>query len=220
MKDILTSELVKLCAVDPDELSKAYAFWSRDSELLRLFDARSARLHSAKGIKEFIEKALEEDSPANHYFTIRALDDNRLLGDINLDVINWGARDSFVGIGICNREDWGKGYGTDAMNIILRFAFTEINLRRVTLSVFEYNPRAIHSYEKAGFRHEGRVRGALLRDGKRWDIFYMGILYEEWMEKNHEHLTEKSTASRFDSFGSAPQEETGTTQGRLEPALR
>jgi RimJ/RimL family protein N-acetyltransferase len=59
-------------------------------------------------------------------------------------------------------------------------------LRRVTLTVFEYNPRAIRSYEKVGFCHEGRVRGALLREGKRWDILYMGILNEDWKEKNHD----------------------------------
>ena len=68
------------------------------------------------------------------------------------------------------------------MNIVLRFAFTEINLRRVTLTVFEYNPRAIRSYEKTGFKHEGRLRGALLRDEKRWDVLYMGIRREDWME--------------------------------------
>lgn len=195
MKDILKGELVRLSAVDAEELARAYAKWTRDSELTRLFDARATRLHSAKSIKDFFEKEIEEESPAHHFFTIRSLADNRLLGDINLDVINWGARDSFLGIGICDRADWSKGYGTDAMKVILRIAFTEVNLRRVTLSVFEYNPRAICCYEKAGFQHEGRVRGALLRDGKRWDILYMGILYNDWMEKNHEQTTASRTAS-------------------------
>jgi RimJ/RimL family protein N-acetyltransferase len=67
------------------------------------------------------------------------------------------------------------------MNVLLRFAFHEINLRRVTLTVFEYNPRAIRSYEKAGFYHEGRVRCLLNREGRRWDLLYMGILREEWL---------------------------------------
>jgi RimJ/RimL family protein N-acetyltransferase len=185
MKDIFKGELVRLSAFDHEELGKAYAGWTRDSELQRLFNSEASALHSAKAGVDFFEKMIKEDSPANHFFSIRKLDDNRLLGDINLDVINhWGSRDSFVGLGIGNREDWGKGYGTDAMKIILRFAFTELNLRRVTLTVFEYNPRAIRSYEKAGFCHEGRLRGALLRDGKRWDMLYMGILCDDWKEKN------------------------------------
>lgn len=185
MKDILKGELVRLCAVDHEELGKAYALWNRDSELKRLMDLSAARLNSAKAEFDFFKKMVEEAKPENNFFTIRALGDNRLLGDIGLDVINnWGSREAFVGLEIGNRNDWGKGYGTDAMKIMLRFAFTEINLRRVTLNVFEYNPRGIRSYEKVGFQHEGRTRGALLKDGQRWDMLYMGILRDDWMVKN------------------------------------
>jgi RimJ/RimL family protein N-acetyltransferase len=186
MKDIFTGELVRLSAFDSEELGKALAHWTRDSELQRLFNGGASRLDSTKAITDFLEKMLKESSPANNFFSIRKLDDNQLLGDIGLDVINnWSSRDSFVGLGIYDRTNWGKGYGTDAMKIMLRFAFTELNLRRVTLSVFEYNPRAIRSYEKVGFHHEGRQRGALLRDGKRWDMLYMGILAEDWKELQH-----------------------------------
>jgi RimJ/RimL family protein N-acetyltransferase len=69
------------------------------------------------------------------------------------------------------------------MKIILRYAFTELNLQRVSLNVFEYNPRGVRSYEKAGFSHEGRERGLLLREGKRWDVIFMGILREEWLKQ-------------------------------------
>ena len=65
--------------------------------------------------------------------------------------------------------------------LILRYAFLELNLQRVSLDVFDYNQRAIRSYEKAGFTLEGRQRGVLLREGKRWDLVYMGILREEWL---------------------------------------
>ena len=185
MKDVFTGKLVRLSAFDHEEMGNAYAGWMRDSELQRLFGGHISALHSAKSEIKFFEKIADGGDPASHFFSIRRLDDDRLLGDINLDVINqWGSRDAFVGISVCDRNDWGRGYGTDAMEIILRFAFTEINLRRVTLNVFEYNPRAIRSYEKAGFSHEGRLRGALLRDGKRWDMLYMGILAEDWKEKN------------------------------------
>jgi RimJ/RimL family protein N-acetyltransferase len=171
--------------MDHEEIGKAFSRQARDSELMRLMATSPTRPHSAKATTKFFEKMIEENSPAHHFFSIRAMEDNRLLGDIDLDVINdWGSRDSFVGLGIYNREDWGKGYGTDTMKIILRFAFTEINLRRVTLAVFEYNPRAIRSYEKAGFRHEGRLREFLFKDGKRWDMLYMGILCDDWKEMN------------------------------------
>jgi RimJ/RimL family protein N-acetyltransferase len=111
---------------------------------------------------------------------IRALEDDRLIGDTGLDGVRWSHGDAFVGIGLGERQYWNKGYGTDAMRIILRFAFTELNLHRLTLNVFEYNRRAMRSYEKAGFAVEGRQRGWIHRDGNRYDLIYMGLLRSEW----------------------------------------
>lgn len=183
MKDILKGELVRLSALDADELSKAFTRWSRDSEFKRLLDSNAVRMNSEKVAQKWLEKEIDEQSVNQHWFSIRALADDKLLGDIDLFVANWTGRDAFVGLGIGEREFWGKGYGTDVMRVILRYAFTEVNLNRVTLNVFEYNPRAIRSYEKAGFRHEGRVRQFLNKEGRRWDMLFMGILREEWMKQ-------------------------------------
>ena len=186
MKNILKGRLVHLAAVDPEEVSKSFAAWNRDSEYKRLLDTEPPRLHSTKAVKDWMEKELEKYSDTMYWFTIRSAADNQLLGDINLDVVGWNSRDAFVGLGIGPRDFWGKGYGTEAMQLALQFAFTELNLHRVTLTVFEYNPRAIRSYEKAGFRLEGRLRGAILREGRRWDVLYMGVLRDEWRE-HHDH---------------------------------
>jgi len=190
MEDLFKGKLVRLAGIDPEEVSKSFAQWNRDSEYMRLLDAEPPRLHSTKAIKEWLEKEFEKATDM-YWFAIRALEDDRLLGDLTLSVINWGSRDAFVGIGIGEREFWGKGYGTDAMHLILHYAFTELNLRRVTLNVFEFNQRAIRSYEKVGFRLEGRQRQYIQREGRRWDILYMGILREEWMEENGNKTTDK-----------------------------
>lgn len=70
----------------------------------------------------------------------------------------------------------GKGYGTEATKLVLRYAFDTVGLHRVELEVFEFNARAIRAYEKAGFVVEGRRRAALLWDGERYDAFVMGAL--------------------------------------------
>ncbi len=183
MKDLLKGKLVTLVALDVDEVSKHWAEWNRDSEFKRLLDTSPPRLHSAKTIKDWLDKELTEGKNNLFWFTIRSSADQRLLGDISLEVVHWNHREAFVGLGIGQRDFWGKGCGTEAMQLILEYAFLELNLHRVTLNVFEYNPRAIRSYEKAGFRHEGRLRGCLLREGKRWDMLYMGILREEWLNR-------------------------------------
>jgi RimJ/RimL family protein N-acetyltransferase len=180
-KDLLHGGLVYLTVEEPETMSKLFSQWSADSEYSRLLDWDPARRISTRNSKKWLEKDMEIE---NHYmFTIRTLDGDKIIGEIGLDGIRWNHGDCFVGIGLGEREFWGKGYGTDAMKIILRYAFTELNLHRVSLDVFEYNPRGVRSYEKAGFVHEGRERSLLLREGKRWDVLYMGILREEWFKQ-------------------------------------
>jgi RimJ/RimL family protein N-acetyltransferase len=180
-ENLLRGELVRLTREEPETLARLESQWLGNSEYYRLLDWEPARQVSSKATQKWIEKQYENDD--NYNFAIRALADDRLIGGIGLDGVRWTHRDSFIGIGLGDREYWGKGYGTDAMKVILRYAFTELNLRRVTLDVFEYNQRAIRSYEKAGFIVEGRQRGQILREGRRWDVFYMGILREEWEQK-------------------------------------
>ena len=184
MKDIFTGKLVRLSAFDPEEMSKAIPRWNRNSEYFRLLNSSARPMYSSKSAAKWLEEEVSEMSLESYYFSIRTLAEEKLIGEANLDVVNWPGRDAFVALGIGEPEYWSKGYGTDVMNVLLRFAFMEINLRRVSLGVFEYNPRAIRSYEKAGFRHEGRLRSLLLREGRRWDNLFMGILREEWLERN------------------------------------
>jgi RimJ/RimL family protein N-acetyltransferase len=184
MKDIFAGKLVRLSAFDPEEMSKMLTRWNANSEYFRLLNSSARQMYSVKSMTKWLEEEVGEMSLESYYFSIRTLAEDKLIGEIGLDVVNWPGRDAFVGLGIGETEYWSKGYGTDVMNVLLRFAFTEINLRRVSLGVFEYNPRAIRSYEKAGFRHEGRLRGLLNREGRRWDNLFMGILREEWLELN------------------------------------
>ena len=111
------------------------------------------------------------------------IEDARLIGEISLDGVQWHHGDTFIAIGIGERDYWNRGYGTDAMRVMLRYAFCELNLHRISLNVFGYNYRALSMYEKIGFQHEGRQREYLYRDGRRWDLIYMGILNSEWKEQ-------------------------------------
>jgi RimJ/RimL family protein N-acetyltransferase len=178
--NLLVGKFVRLCAFNATTDAELFSQQSRDSEYMRLLDSSVVQMWTTKQTTQFIEKEFETESTSMFAFAIRTLEDNHLVGEIDLSGINWASGEAIVGIGISNRNDWGKGYGTDAMCILLRFAFTELNLHRVFLNVFEYNPRAIRSYEKCGFKHEGRQRQVLNREGRRWDLIFMGILKEEW----------------------------------------
>lgn len=179
---LFTGERVRLAAIDGQKDADAVAAWSRNAEFLRLFDSNPARFWTVKKFRENLEEVQgkDEPKPAEYPFVIRALADDRLLGLMDLEIPDWPHRDAWVSIGLGDRADWGQGYGTDAMRVMLRFAFIELNLHRVSLSVFEYNPRALRSYLKIGFVVEGSLRERLRRDGRRWDMLLMGVLREEW----------------------------------------
>ncbi|PYE45561.1 ADP-ribose pyrophosphatase YjhB (NUDIX family) [Paenibacillus barcinonensis] len=113
-------------------------------------------------------------------FTLRTLDDNRFLGFVAIYRIEWNNRSAQLAIGIGEERDRGKGYGSDALALILRYAFHELNLNRIALDVIEYNEAARKAYLKAGFREEGRHRAAVLRDGTQYDLISMSILSAEW----------------------------------------
>ena len=183
--DLLTGKLVRLAALNSENDVAALARWDLDSEYLRQLDSRPQLPRRAGKIKEAIEKVQQED-PNTIELSVRTLADDQLIGFVAFDGINWQHGDTFVGIGIGDPAYRGNGYGTDAMRVMLRYAFAELNLQRVQLNVFSYNERAIKSYLKIGFIVEGRQRGMLLRDGQRWDFVYMSVLRDEWLAKNND----------------------------------
>jgi RimJ/RimL family protein N-acetyltransferase len=225
--NLLRGCLVRLSAEDPEPLAAGLSRWWRDSEFFRLLSFHASPMFSPKHVREWLEKELEKNPPEFYLFGIRTLDDDKLIGFMDLGRPSQSGN-CWVGIGLGERDYWGKGYGTDAMQAALRFAFMELNLQRVTLNVFDYNARGVRSYEKAGFEVEGRVREAILRDGVRHDVIFMGVLRENWLQGTAQsslrHL--RSTAGRLalaqhprGAAGSRPERGAGAggRQGISEP---
>jgi RimJ/RimL family protein N-acetyltransferase len=178
--NLFEGQLVRRSSETPQVMGEAFARWNQNSEYFRLLDSDPAHLWSANKFKEFLERDLDSALPGNLLFSIRTLENDKLIGFVAFDGINWTDRDGYVAIGIGEQDFWGKGFGLDAMRLMLRYGFNELNLHRVSLNVYAYNLRGIHSYEKCGFKHEGRIREFILRDGLRSDMLHMVILREEW----------------------------------------
>ncbi len=171
-------ERIRLAALDVENDAETLSRWSSNTEYSRLLDSVPAQPLPPSRARELF--AQEENRSESFFFCIRTLTGDRLIGFISLDGIEWQHGSAFVGIGIGEPDLWGKGYGSEAMRLVLRYAFDYLHLERVGLDVFEYNQRAFRSYLKVGFVEEGRLRQFLNRDGRRWDLIYMGILREEW----------------------------------------
>jgi RimJ/RimL family protein N-acetyltransferase len=104
------------------------------------------------------------------------------VGTCGFHQIEWKNRSGELGIFIGEKRCWNKGYGTEVMKLLLQHGFNTLNLHRIFLRVFSNNPRAVRSYEKAGFVHEGCMRQAEYRDGQYVDVLLMSVLRPEWKE--------------------------------------
>jgi RimJ/RimL family protein N-acetyltransferase len=116
-------------------------------------------------------------------FAIRRVQDEVLLGSCQLHSISLVHRSAELQIRIGEKEERGKGYGTEAVRLLLAHAHRDLNLHRVQLHVLADNTPALHVYKNLGFRTEGLLRDAAFVDGRRVDVVIMSIL-------SHEHLAE------------------------------
>jgi len=104
----------------------------------------------------------------------------RLIGNSGIFNLEWTNRCAEFGIFIGDKSLWNKGYGTEAVELILEHGFETLKLNRIYLRGYSTNPRAKRSYEKAGFVSEGTLREAVFRHGKYADIHIMSVLRLEW----------------------------------------
>ncbi len=125
--------------------------------------------------------SLDPNSEKEYSFAIESKEDGHYLGGCGVHAIDTKNHVGTVGI-FLGSEYCGKGYGTDAMRVLVNFCFNEINLNKVKLTVFSFNERGIRSYEKLGFKTEGALRQEIYRQGKYDDILVMGVLRSEWAE--------------------------------------
>jgi RimJ/RimL family protein N-acetyltransferase len=182
---LFEGQAIRFGPIDHEKDPAIESKWTHDSDFMRMMEIAPARPISPAMVKkqyEKIEKQMDEDKN-QFYFAIRAREDDRLIGKASVQWIEWANGNGFLRLGIGAAEDRGKGYGTQALRMLLRFAFAEINLFRVTALVPEYNTAAIALLKKFGFVEEVRRRQSLERDNQRWDLLVFGLLSEDW--RNH-----------------------------------
>ena len=181
-------QLIRLGPIDHEKDPEVESRWTHDAEYLRLLDTTPARPMSAAQLKkryEAIEKQAEEQKNL-FYFTIRLRSEDehndRLVGFAKLSEIEWTHGVGQIRLGIGDSADRRKGFGSDALRLLLRYAFQELNLYRLGAIIPEYNQGALRLFTKAGFVEEVRRRQAVQRQGRFWDLLHLGILKDEWTQ--------------------------------------
>lgn len=158
-----------------------YARWYGDEEIWRLTSWMAEPMRRAAVERLFEDR---EVSSLDDSFAIHEEGEDEPIGVISLMNISEANASADLSVIVGEAKDRDKGLGTEAIRIILRYAFENLALNRVGLSVFEFNEAAISAYEKLGFEREGRMQRAIRRDGEYHDAILMRILASEWRKCN------------------------------------
>lgn len=152
-----------------------YAEWLNDFETTD-YTARSSKIMTKEYEKEYLEKNINCEAT----FAIVELGTDKLLGSISIENIDHVNRIGTLGIFIGDKDYRSKGYGTEAIRLILEYGFKYLNLNNIKLDLMEFNERALKCYKKCGFKEYGRRREARYLNGKYYDIISMDILSSEF----------------------------------------
>ena len=169
----MIGERLYLSPVNADD-AESYIKWMNEKFVATHF-GQYVNVVSSKNEMKWL---FEPGSDVQRYAMV-LLDGDIMIGCISLQNINHLNRNAFLGIFIGEEEYRSKGYGAEAIRLLLEYGFKTLNLHNIMLSVTEDNKAGITCYKKAGFREIGRRREWIYRNGKYIDVIYMDILESE-----------------------------------------
>ena len=176
----IIGDRIYLSPMNSDDYLK-YVEWLSNYEIAKGVDHVS-HLVSIEGEKAWLEKATSE----KYNFAIVNKETDTLMGNISLMKIHDVNRTAELGIFIGDEENLSRGYGSEAIMLLLDYAFNYVNLNNVMLKVFDYNKRAIKAYEKCGFKTFGVWKKSHYFNGEYSDEIFMNILKEDFLKReNH-----------------------------------
>lgn len=129
------------------------------------------------------KKYLEDNSSSKYSFVIVTLDSDKMIGTVGLENISSSNRTATLGVFIGDKDYLSKGYGTEAIRLLLDYGFNYLNLHSINLTLMAFNERALKCYEKCGFKQTGKIRDHRFINGKFYDAICMDILEDEFNEE-------------------------------------
>ncbi len=181
---IIYGERVRLRAVEREDLQKFHE-WVNDPEV-----TSGLAMYLPKSMQDEVEwfDSLMKQDPHKRPFSIEVRKGKswKLIGNCGAFSMDVVSRSCELGIMIGAKEEWNKGYGAEAMTLLIKHGFETLNLNRIFLRVYAENVRAVRSYEKVGFVLEGRMREAVYKHGNYDDVLFMSVLRSEWQSRTKE----------------------------------
>lgn len=185
---MIEGTIVNLRAPDMADLERNHR-WINDREVTRFLGGQARYLMSMAAEEAWMRGVCERQQTYERVFFAIETKDGRHIGNTNFFNSSAEQRRAELGIMIGDRACWSRGFGTDALRTLVGFGFDEMNLYRIVLQVFSYNPRAIACYRKVGFVEEVRMRQDMWHEGAYHDTVVMGLLRDEFAAHAPEELT-------------------------------
>lgn len=174
---VLSGQLIQLRETRQEDKEQLAEWWQDPASSFLIQPEPRPRALST--VVQMIESWSANVSSTPIGLSIVSVSDGELLGHATLVQTNISARTAEMSL-FLNPSTTGRGYGADAVNVLLRFAFGDMNYNKVDLEVFEFNDRAVNCYERAGFTLEGRRRAAVRRVDRYFDVLCYGMLRSEF----------------------------------------
>ena len=169
---------VYLRAFEPDDYKQINA-WRKDEEVYRLTGGNRFFVSSERDRQWVLDKILHNQTEM--YLAICLTANHSMIGYCSLADINYhNSRAEWSGVVIGEKDYRGQGYATQAIYLLLEYAFDELGLHRVSGSWLAENTVSIFVGKMMGFRQEGVLRDYVFKEGKRHDMIVMSMLRPEF----------------------------------------
>ena len=175
----LTGKKLYLRGIEEEDLEGRYFDWLNDYEVTKYMESGSFP-NTVEKMQEYFKNVGRSNN--NVLLAIVDKKTDKHIGNVRLGPINWIHRTSFLGIMIGEKDFWGKGYGTEALKLIMDYAFNRLNLHKISAGMNASNKPSIRAYEKAGFKVEGQRKDELYVNGEYHDVIIMGLTKEDFQE--------------------------------------
>jgi ribosomal-protein-alanine N-acetyltransferase len=163
------------------DATPAYAAWLNDPEVNRYLETRHSP-QTVESCREFIMQMNASDT--QHLFGMFLVTTGEHIGNIKVGFVDQRHQSAQVSLFIGEKSKWGKGYATEAIDVVSSHAFFNLGLQRLEAGVYEGNYGSLQSFLKLGYSVEGFFRGRYVLDGRRVGSFGLGVLKTEWRHEN------------------------------------
>jgi ribosomal-protein-alanine N-acetyltransferase len=181
-RPFLVGEKIYLSPLDMDHVNANYLNWINDEEVIKFLDIKFPT--TLDQLENYVKAIL--NSQNNIFFAIMEKETNNHIGNAKIGPIDWIHRTANYGRMLGDKSSWGKGYGTESLELLLKYVFKKINLHKIWTLVVESHITSIKSNQKAGFKIEGKLKEHLFKDGKYVDAVVVSITSDEYFSKVNE----------------------------------